>query len=153
MSNKTITAEACALAVGELVPKIYFRFRSRGAPAGVATVTEYGVEVLHQLPEGQSVRLGWLAERLRLSKGAASIMVKKLARAGLLERRRNPENEREVQIRLSPMGARFLRGNPILDGRRLAAYLERHPAAERARVVEALRALVRPEGGGSRWGK
>jgi DNA-binding MarR family transcriptional regulator len=141
--------------VGELLPRIYFRFRSWGARVGGVAVTEHGVEVLRRVPEESPMRLGRLAGLLGLSKGAASLMVKKLVRAGLVDRRRNPENEREVQIRLTPRGVRFLRGNPVVDGRRLVDYLRRLSSAERARIVEALRALLPPEEGGApgrgRW--
>ena len=143
---KTVDAKTCARQLAALLPRVYYRFRTWGTPVGGVSVTEHGVDVLRHVPEEEPVRLGGLAEHLMLSKGAASVMVKKLVRAGLVDRRRNPENEREVQIRLTPRGVRFLKGNPALDGRRMVNYLRRLSAAERARIVEALRALLRPDG-------
>lgn len=105
-------------------------------------VTEHGIEILRHVPEGESIRLTWLAEHLGLTKGTVSVMVKKLVMAGLLERKRNPLNEREVQIRLTKKGANLLKNNPVLDSKQLENRLKKLSPSERVKVVESLALLL-----------
>ena len=58
--------------------------------------------VLWEHPEGLGVSA--LGERLMLDSGTLSPLLKRLEAAGLVERRRNPEDERGVRVRATPAG-------------------------------------------------
>jgi len=48
--------------------------------------------------------VGTIAERLGLESSTITPLVKRLESAGLVTRARNPEDERQVQVRLTPRG-------------------------------------------------
>lgn len=52
--------------------------------------------------DGQTV--GGIADRLALESSTLTPLLKRLEAAGLLQRTRNPENERQVIIKLTPQG-------------------------------------------------
>src|SRR3546814_3868506 len=55
--------------------------------------------------DGQSV--GEIGERLMLESSTLTPMLKRLEAAGLIRRARNPDDERQVRIRLTPKGRRL----------------------------------------------
>ncbi|MGW4700302.1 MarR family winged helix-turn-helix transcriptional regulator [Streptomyces sp. NPDC004285] len=61
-----------------------------------------------------------IGERLRLDSGTLSPLLKRLEAAGHVERRRSPEDERSVTVRLTAEGA-ALRGKALGVPRRIAA--------------------------------
>ncbi|WP_426363730.1 MarR family winged helix-turn-helix transcriptional regulator [Streptomyces sp. E-08] len=61
-----------------------------------------------------------IGERLRLDSGTLSPLLKRLEAAGHVERRRSPEDERSVTVRLTDEGA-ALRGKALGVPRRIAA--------------------------------
>lgn len=61
-----------------------------------------------------------IGERLRLDSGTLSPLLKRLEAAGLVERRRSPEDERSVTVRTTPGGA-ALRERALGVPRRIAA--------------------------------
>ncbi|WP_030757691.1 MarR family winged helix-turn-helix transcriptional regulator [Streptomyces griseus] len=61
-----------------------------------------------------------IGERLRLDSGTLSPLLKRLEAAGLVERRRSPEDERSVTVRLTAEGA-GLRERALGVPRRIAA--------------------------------
>lgn len=140
----------CSDKILELFPRLFYRYRNWGVKSGGLLVTEHGLELLRHIPMGETVRLTWLAEHLGLTKGTVSVMVKKLVKAGLLERKRNPLNEREVKMRLTPKGETLLKNNQILDVKQLENRLRRLSANERAKIVESLGLLLGDTGLGQR---
>ena len=61
--------------------------------------------VLHALWEADGITIGAVAERLALEPSTITPLVKRLEQAGFVERRRNPADERQVQVRLTARGA------------------------------------------------
>lgn len=61
--------------------------------------------VLHALWEQDGRTVGAIAERLALESSTITPLVKRLEAAGFVRRERNPEDERQVQVRLTPRGA------------------------------------------------
>lgn len=62
--------------------------------------------VLHTLweaPDGRSI--GAIGERLSLESSTVTPLVKRMESAGLVTRARNPEDERQVRVTLTPKGA------------------------------------------------
>jgi len=60
--------------------------------------------VLHALWEQDGRTVGAIAERLGLESSTITPLVKRLESAGLVTRARNPDDERQVQVRLTPRG-------------------------------------------------
>jgi DNA-binding MarR family transcriptional regulator len=60
--------------------------------------------VLHALWEQDGRTVGAIAERLGLESSTVTPLVKRLEAAGLLARARNPADERQVQVSLTPAG-------------------------------------------------
>jgi len=61
--------------------------------------------VLSALWESDGQTMGAIAERLSLEPSTITPLVKRLEQAGFLTRHRNPDDERQVQVRLTPKGA------------------------------------------------
>ncbi|MEU5534405.1 MarR family transcriptional regulator [Streptomyces sp. NPDC020362] len=83
-----------------------------------------------------------MAATLGVNPSAALRMVERLESLGLIDRRVNPDNRREVVLRLTREGQGLV--DRALGHRRAAirALVERLPARERAGLVPALRALT-----------
>ena len=60
--------------------------------------------VLNVLWERGEDTIGSIAERLALESSTVTPLVKRLEQAGLVERRRNPADERQVVVTLTPVG-------------------------------------------------
>lgn len=60
--------------------------------------------VLHALWETDGLTISAIAERLALEPSTITPLVKRLEAAGFLGRRRNPQDERQVQVRLTDKG-------------------------------------------------
>ncbi|WP_374116558.1 MarR family winged helix-turn-helix transcriptional regulator [Streptomyces gilvus] len=88
------------------------------------------------------IKLAAMAATLGVNPSTALRMVERLESLGLIDRRVNPDNRREVVLRLTPEGQALT--DRVLQHRRSAirALVERLPARERAGLVPALRALT-----------
>ncbi|WP_026872983.1 MarR family winged helix-turn-helix transcriptional regulator [Inquilinus limosus] len=60
--------------------------------------------VLNVLGEGDGRTIGAIAARLSLESSTITPLVKRMEAAGLVSRRRSPDSEREVQVRLTEAG-------------------------------------------------
>lgn len=69
------------------------------------TYPQYLVLLTLWAEDGQSV--GGIGERLMLESSTLTPLLKRLEAAGLIRRERNPEDERQVRIRLTPKGRRL----------------------------------------------
>ncbi|HEX5466120.1 MAG TPA: MarR family winged helix-turn-helix transcriptional regulator [Candidatus Limnocylindrales bacterium] len=103
--------EACADLILEVVPqtmrRIRRQMRAQATPPGEGGPTPLTVPQLRALlfiRRKPDVSLSTLSEHLGESAPAASALVERLVRAGLLERRPDPEERRRIQLRLTPDG-------------------------------------------------
>jgi DNA-binding MarR family transcriptional regulator len=88
------------------------------------------------------IKLAAMAATLGVTPSTALRMAERLQSLGLIDRRVNPDNRREVVLRLTPGGQELV--DRVLDHRRAAirALVQRLPARERADLVPALKALT-----------
>ncbi|MEH0547874.1 MarR family transcriptional regulator [Streptomyces sp. B21-105] len=88
------------------------------------------------------VKLAAMAATLGVNPSTALRMVERLESAGHMDRRTNPDNRREVVLRLTPAGQDLV--ERVLAHRRteIRALVQRLPAEARAALVPALRALT-----------
>ncbi|MCQ4043750.1 MarR family winged helix-turn-helix transcriptional regulator [Streptantibioticus rubrisoli] len=93
--------------------------------------------------ESQSpVKLAALASVLGVNPSTAMRMIDKLEAIGHVDRQVNPDNRREVILRLTADGRRLV--HEVLARRHddIATIVERLPAHQRTGLVQALRALI-----------
>lgn len=107
--------------------------------------------VLAALWEEDGLPVGAIADRLLLDPSTITPLLKRLEAAGFLTRGRNPDNERQVIVRLTAAG-QAMRARCTCLGERLveAAQMPRADLARLTRQVRALRdALAVPKGQGA----
>ncbi|WP_062016145.1 MarR family winged helix-turn-helix transcriptional regulator [Aureimonas sp. AU4] len=95
--------------------------------------------LLSALGEEDERSIGAIADRLMLESSTITPLVKRLAAAGLVERERNPQNERQVIVRLTEAG-RSLLAECVCLGERLVAGANR-PVADLVRLNQEVRSL------------
>jgi DNA-binding MarR family transcriptional regulator len=84
-----------------------------------------------------------LAELLGIDPSTASRNLAGLQRAGLIARRRDAEDGRQTDVRLTPKGKRLSESATADALRAFSALIERVPRADRPRIVEAVELLAR----------
>ncbi|MFV2198013.1 MarR family winged helix-turn-helix transcriptional regulator [Nocardiopsis sp. LOL_012] len=109
--------------------------------------------VLLALWERDALTVKELGRALRLDSGTLSPLLRRLERAGLLDRRRSADDERVVEVTLTEEGERMRSRVWTVPGRVLcAAGLDPQQAGELRRALDRLTASVEsaPRGGRSR---
>lgn len=88
-----------------------------------------------------AAKLVLLAERLAVSPSTAMRMVDRLIAVGLVDRRTNPGNRRETELRLTQEGARIV--DEVMTRRRgeISTIVERLAPEQRASLIAALKAF------------
>ncbi len=89
-----------------------------------------------------SLNLNGLADELGVNSSTAMRSVDKLAAAGLVSRRENPANRREVTLELTGDGARLVDDVTARRRREIARIVGRMPAGRRDELTAALRAFA-----------
>lgn len=113
---------------------------SLAAVQDAVTVTQFRTLVVLQT-HGQ-INQKWLAEQLSINPSTALRMVDKLEAAGLVTRQAKPGDRREVQLQLTPDGARLV--EQVTDRRRdaIARIVTHMPTDTRADLVVVLTAFA-----------
>lgn len=117
------------------------RVASRAAEKAVG-LSAAQLFVLQKLAEGPAVSVNDLAERTSTDQSSVSVVVQRLANAGLLRRRQSGEDARRVEISITPKARALLEEAPAAAQDRLIGALCRTPAASRRQLARLLEALV-----------
>ncbi|MFF2927092.1 MarR family winged helix-turn-helix transcriptional regulator [Streptomyces celluloflavus] len=106
------------------------------------TLTLPQLRALVVLESQGPVKLVALATALGVNPSTAMRMVDRLEAVGKVDRQANPDNRREVVLRLTAKGRRLV--DKVLDHRHaeIAAVVSRLPAEQRTGLVASLRALT-----------
>ena len=88
------------------------------------------------------VKLAALATTLSVNPSTALRMVERLASVGLIDRRTNPDNRREVILRLTVIGGDLVARVMAHRRTEIRALVEQLPAEARTGLVPALKALT-----------
>jgi len=114
--------------------------RSLTAVEGTVTVTQFRTLVV--LDNHDEINLNTLADLLSVTSSTAMRMIDRLLAAGVVTRRDNPGNRREVLLGLSGEGRRLVR--LVTDKRRveISRIVARMPGSRRTELVMALRAFA-----------
>jgi DNA-binding MarR family transcriptional regulator len=87
-------------------------------------------------------RIAALAEALGVNPSSATRLCDRLARKGLVRRRRAATDRREVRVSLAPLGRALVEDVTARRREEIGRLLAEVPAAQRDRIVEALEALA-----------
>jgi len=121
--------------------------RSLRTPGGASDgLSAAGLFVLRTLADGGTLSVNEIAARTHTHQSSASVVVKRLARAGLLRRSRPDGDRRRVELTLAPKGAAALRRTPRAPQEAIVAAVETLDADTRARLAASLASLVRAMG-------
>lgn len=99
--------------------------------------------VLHSRGE---TNLNGLAERLGVNASTAMRMIDKLLAAGLVTREDNPQDRREVLLKLTPPGAELVESVTELRRVEIAKIVKAMPSARRGELIAALNAFTEAAG-------
>jgi DNA-binding MarR family transcriptional regulator len=102
--------------------------------------------VLQKLAEAPAQSLNELAARTRTDQSSVSVVVRRLAEAGLVRRRRSGTAGRRVQMSLTAKARRLLEKAPGATQEGLIAALHRLPEAGRRPLARLLKAWVTEAG-------
>lgn len=113
MIKKNECSEAEREGADAVVEKLYrlmmraheFDARPREFGTGIA-LSRAEIHTVQAVGRAGEINMTALAAALRVTKGAASQMVARLAAKGLIEKRRSPQSGREVTLVLTPLGRR-----------------------------------------------
>ena len=108
---------------------------------GDITLPQLGI--LEDLVEFPACTMCELAARLRLQGATATGMVDRLARCGLVSRRRSTTDRRVVHVALTAKGRRCMEAIRRQKKSTLMHGFSRHTTAERARFLDAVEKLER----------
>lgn len=105
------------------------------------TASQYGaLRALDEFPGLDQLAVGRL---IGLDRSTAGLVVKLLARRGLLERTVNDQDNRRKRLQLSPAGRRLLRSMEPAAGRAQKAALSALPPAKRKQFLAMLAEFLR----------
>lgn len=131
--------DECAGVVMETVPLLMRVIRrGNGQVTGLSMPQFRTLRVLHRHP---GMSLSALAEKLDLTLASASKLVDVLVKHDLVEREYSLSDRRRVELRLSAQGHEVLTAMWQASHARLAEVLAQLSDAERALVIQAMRAL------------
>jgi len=125
--------QVCARGLGRIG-----RERARGAE-----ITPQQADALELIEARGVVSTSALALLLGIDPSTASRNLAGLQRAGLIARKRDAEDGRQTDVRLTPKGKRVVEGVTTDALQAFNTLIERIPRAERQRIGEAIEILAR----------
>lgn len=99
------------------------------------------VRILQQIQFATNPTIKQIAEAFRLSHNTTSEHVKKLEGLGYIEKKRNPEDQRQVTIGLTDLGDTIVRRHTELDPERLNQVLATMSKTDQQAIEQAFRLL------------
>jgi DNA-binding MarR family transcriptional regulator len=134
------------LAIQQLYPQVYHACHARHARSRATNrfrVSERDQALLAHLSPRHGQKPSELARHFGIGLPTLSEAVKRLERAGYVERARSGSDKRVLQLKLTARGADALRGTSVLDDVLLARALEHLTPKERRAAVHGLALLAR----------
>jgi len=131
--------------VQTVYPQIYFACHTRHVRRA-STATQLSATdstLLAHLDEDHPVRATRLASHLGLAASTMSAAIARLAALGYVIQRRDAQDGRAVDLRLSAKGAAAMQASSVLEPARVKAMLTRLTMADRKRALEGLSLLAR----------
>lgn len=104
-------------------------------------LSHQSVRILQQIQFATNPTIKQIAEAFRLSHNTTSEHVKKLEGLGYIEKKRNPEDQRQVTIGLTDLGDTIVRRHTELDPERLNQVLATMSKTDQQAIEQAFRLL------------
>jgi DNA-binding MarR family transcriptional regulator len=126
-------------------PQIYFACHTRHVRRA-STVTRLSATdstLLAHLDEEDPVRAMSLAKHLGLAGSTLSAAIARLAALGYVMQRRDTNDGRAIDLRLSSKGAAAMQASSVLDSARVSRVLGRLTPSERKHALEGLSLLAK----------
>lgn len=139
-----MTTDEAVRKVSELYPRLFLachRQHVRDAKTH-QVLSAHQASILDHLDDTEPTSLVALAKHMGVTPSTMSIAVERLVRLGYVLRKRDSEDRRVVNLRLSKRGARIKGQESVLDPVRLRALLGRLTPAERQQAVRGLELLA-----------
>ncbi len=114
--------------------------RSLGAAGDTVTVPQFRLLVV--LSTGGAMKLAAVAEHLGVNASTALRMVERVEATGMVDRRVNPDNRREVLITLTDAGREVVERVTARRREELGAIVARMNMKQRGQLVRALNAFA-----------
>lgn len=130
-------------ALRRVVRELRVSARAAEARAGLSAAQLF---VLSRLATEPRLSLRQLAERTSTDPSSVSVVVSRLAAAGLVTRKRSAQDERRVELAITPAGRARLRKAPAAAQGRLIAAVEALPPSRRRQLAGLLGEVVRGMG-------
>ena len=111
--------------------------------ARAGDVTPQQAETLQLIAEKGAVSTSTLATLLGIDPSTASRNLSGLERAGLIARQKGSDDGRQTDVRLTPRGRRAAQSVGTGATSAYGTLLEKVPRGERAKVIDALEAIVK----------
>ena len=111
--------------------------------ARAGDVTPQQAETLQLISDRGAISTSTLAALLGIDPSTASRNLAGLERAGLVSRKKAPDDARQTDVRLTPRGRRAAEAVASEAIETLAEVMDRVPRGERQRVTDALEILAR----------
>jgi DNA-binding MarR family transcriptional regulator len=133
---------AAARVAGEVIELLEVMWHKGRDLAPTAPVSVSQLRVLYILDRGDGINLRTLGEELGAAPSSVSRLCDRLQALGYVERATSQSSRREVELRLTPPGARYLDELRARRQRALLEILERVPRADRDALTRGLSGLI-----------
>lgn len=130
-------------AVRRIVRELRVSARAAEAKVGLSGAQLF---VLSRLAEARGLSLGELAERTLTDPSSVSVVVRRLTEAGLATRKRSPEDERRVELAITPAGRALLRKAPAAAQERLVVAIAKLGPTKKHTLATLLDTVVQSMG-------
>ncbi len=118
------------------------RARSSRDPVTGARVNAHQASILSLLDPVDPTMVGELADHVGVTASTMSLTLKRLERAGLIRRDRDPADRRVMNVRLTDVGARVRNARTLLDEERVDRVLMSMEMDARGAAIRGLRLLA-----------
>lgn len=126
-------------------PRIYFACHTRHVrdPLSGTSLSAHQASILSHLDDVDPTTVSELAGHMGVTVSTMSLAVARLVRQGYVARRRDPDDRRVVQLRLTEGGLRIKEAQTVLDPDRVAELLSGMDAPRRRAALDGLEELAR----------
>lgn len=122
--------------------RLWRTWRKISHPTRKAGITQEQYLLLHRLYHRGQLSIGELANGLGITPSSATIATKRLEKTGFLERKRLKEDERIVEVSLTPAGAEVLKEWAGVQRRVLNDLLTPLAPGERAVMADLINRVI-----------
>ncbi|KAB2395337.1 MULTISPECIES: MarR family winged helix-turn-helix transcriptional regulator [Bacillus cereus group] len=107
----------------------------------VEVLTHQNIRFMQAIYKNKNITISSLSKIMSLSHNTASEHVQRLQKKQYVERRKNPNDERQTYVTLTNLGKQVLKRNTELDEEKIRQVLDKLEPKEQMLIYEALQLL------------